>query len=223
MRLPVAQLCAVAREAGVMTLIDGAHAEGQFPISAPEIGSDFYAACGHKWLLGPQGTGFLYIRRERLTDVRPVWLGWGPNKAFDRATLRYELEPTAARFEASTQPWPLYLALGRSVQYFQEIGLTRIELRVRGLVAGFRALLSAIPGIAFHTPSEPELATGLVTCSISGCNAEALGAQLWDSRRILTGHIREFNALRFSVAFFNTSEELETAAATLATAALGGL
>lgn len=215
-RLPVARLCAVARDAGVLTLLDGAHAEGQFPLDVPSIGPDFYAACGHKWLLGPQGTGMLYVHRERLADLRPAWLGWGVNKPFHRETMSYELEPNAARFEQSTQAWPLYLALGRAVDYIQQVGLINIQARVRHLVSHFRQALSTIPGLTFHSPVRPERATGLLTCTLPGQEAQALGQHLWQSQRILTNSIQEFNALRFSVAFFNTQEELETAAEVLA-------
>ena len=173
-RLPVAELCAVAHEAGVLVLIDGAHAEGQFPIDVPALGADFYAACGHKWILGPQGTGMLYVRRERLEQLRPAWLGWGVNKPFDRARMRYELEATAARFEQSTQPWPLYLALGRAIEFIQAVEPANIQARVRGLVAQFRAMLSEIPGLTFYTPAEPERCAGLVTCAVPGWEAEAL-------------------------------------------------
>jgi cysteine desulfurase/selenocysteine lyase len=218
-RLPVQRLCAVARDAGIPTLLDGAHAEGQFAVDVPAIGPDFYAACGHKWMLGPQGTGFLYIRRERLSEVRPVWLGWGPNKTFDRDGLRYELEPSAARFEASTQAWPLYLAFGRAIDYIQGIEPTNIETQVRRLVVHFRGLLAQTPGLTFYTPTEADRSAGLVTCSVPGWEAEELKKHLWESKRILANSIRAFNALRFSVAFFNTTEELETVVGAVAAAA----
>ncbi len=218
-RLPVAALCAAAREAGVMVLIDGAHAEGQFPINVPALGADFYAACGHKWLLGPQGTGMLYVRRERLETLRPAWLGWGMNKPFDRAHMRYELEPTAARFEQSTQPWPLYLALGRAVAFIRRVGLQNIQERVRGLVPRFRAMLAQVPGLTIHTPSQPDRCAGLVTCTLEGWEAEALSQYLWERERILTNHIDDWGAVRFSVAFFNTMDELEKAAQALSQAA----
>jgi L-cysteine/cystine lyase len=226
-RLPVERLCSVARAAGALTLLDGAHAEGQFPVNVPATGADFYAACGHKWLLGPQGTGMLYVRRASLGQLRPAWLGWGVNKPFDRPNMRYELEASAARFEQSTQAWPLYLALGRAIDYLQDIGLDNIQARVRRLVGDFRQALAAIPGLTFHTPAQPhrpsvpmgEQAAGLLTCSIHGQQAEALSQQLWERQRILTNHIGEFNALRFSVAFFNTAQELQTTAETLAQAA----
>ncbi|MCP4516975.1 MAG: aminotransferase class V-fold PLP-dependent enzyme, partial [Delftia sp.] len=218
-RLPVERLCAVARAAGALTLLDGAHAEGQFPVDVPATGADFYAACGHKWLLGPQGTGMFYARRESLGQLRPAWLGWGVNKPFDRQNMRYELEASAARFEQSTQAWPLYLALGRAIDHIQEIGLLNVQTRVRQLVTHFRQALSTIPGLTFHSPAEPERATGLLTCSIPGWEAEALKGHLWQSQRTLTNHIQEFNALRFSVAFFNTKAELETVTEALAQAA----
>jgi selenocysteine lyase/cysteine desulfurase len=221
-RLPVARLCAVARAADVLTLIDGAHAEGQFPVDVPQIGPDFYAACGHKWLLGPQGTGMLYVRRERLDDLSPVWLGWGVHKPLDRVTMRYTLEPTAARFEQSTQPWPLYLALGRAVDHIQEIGLDSIQARVRQLVAHFRGRLSEISDVTFYTPEDPNACAGLLTVAVPGWHAETLGQHLWRTRRILTNFIQEFDALRFSVAFFNTREELDVAAEVLAEAAAQG-
>ena len=221
-RLPVARLCAIAREAGVLALIDGAHAESQFAVDVPALGADFYAACGHKWLLGPQGTGMLYVRRERLEGLRPAWLGWGVNKPFDRASMSYELEPSAARFEQSTQPWPLYLALGKAIEFIQQVGPANIEARVRGLVAQFRQMLSAVPGLTFYTPEEPERCAGLVTCAIPGWEAEMLSQHLWDRGRILTNHIQEGNAVRFSVAFFNTEDELEAAASTLLEAARTG-
>jgi selenocysteine lyase/cysteine desulfurase len=218
-RLPVERLCAVAHAAGTLTLLDGAHAEGQFPINVPAIGADFYTSCGHKWMLGPQGTGMLYVRRASLRHLRPAWLGWGINKPFDRPNMRYELEDSAARFEQSTQPWPLYLALGRAIDYLQDIGLDNIQTRVRRLVDDFRQALAAIPGLTFHTPAQVQQAAGLLTCSIPGQQAQALSQQLWERQRILTNYIQEFNALRFSVAFFNTAQELHTTAEILEQAA----
>jgi selenocysteine lyase/cysteine desulfurase len=220
-RLPVAKLCAIAHQAGVLALIDGAHAEGQFPIDVPALGADFYSACGHKWILGPQGTGMFYVRRERLEQLRPAWLGWGVNKPFDRAGMTYELESTAARFEQSTQAWPLYLALGKAIDFIQEIGPANIEARVRGLAAQFRKMLSQVPGLTFHTPEESERCAGLLTCAIPGWEAEALSQHLWERGRILTNTIREWNAVRFSVAFFNTEGELDAAASALLKVARG--
>jgi selenocysteine lyase/cysteine desulfurase len=86
------------------------------------------------------------------------------------------------------------------------------------LVASFRQHLSDIPDLRFHSPVQPDLATGLLTCTVPGWAAEALRQHLWETRRMLVAEIQEFNAMRFSVAFFNTEEELEMVAEALSEA-----
>lgn len=211
LRLPVERLCRLARQAGVLTLVDGAHAEGQFSVDAPALGCDFYAACGHKWLLGPQGIGMLYVRREQVERLRPLWLGWDVGQTLDRAGRSYQLQATAARFEQSTRPWPLYLAFGKAIEFVQGVGLAAIEARVQGLRRGFVERLTAMPGVTVLSPRDPALGTGLVTVRVAGWSYEALQQRLWHQRRIITNVIREYDALRFSLAFFTGEDELTTA------------
>ncbi len=179
LRLPIERLCRLARQAGVLTLVDGAHAEGQFAVDLQVLGCDFYAACGHKWLLGPQGVGMLYVRREHVQRLRPVWLGWDVGQPFDRAARSYLLQETAARFEQSTPP-----------------------------------------GVTVLSPLDASLGTGLVTVRVAGWSYDALQQRLWEQQRIITNVIREDNALRFSLAFFTSEEELAVAQQAVADAAL---
>ena len=211
LRLPIERLCRLARQAGALTLVDGAHAEGQFRVEAPALGCDFYAACGHKWLLGPQGVGMLYVRREQVERLRPIWLGWDVGQALDRAGRSYQLQATAARFEQSTRPWPLYLAFGKAIEFVQGVGLEAIEARVQTLRRGFVDRLAAMPHTTLLSPAAPALATGLVTVRVAGWPCETLQQRLWQQQRIITNIIREFDALRFSLAFFTSQEELDTA------------
>lgn len=74
---PVEAICARAREAGILTVIDGAHAPGQIDLDLPAIGADFYCGNCHKWLSSPKGAGFLYTRRERQHLIEPLVIGWG--------------------------------------------------------------------------------------------------------------------------------------------------
>ncbi|MCS6845022.1 MAG: aminotransferase class V-fold PLP-dependent enzyme [Caldilineales bacterium] len=218
LRLPVERLCRLAQEAGVLTLVDGAHAEGQFAVDVSALGCDFYAACGHKWLLGPQGVGMLYVRREHVERLRPAWLGWDVHQTFDRAARAYTLPPTAARFEQSTRAWPLYLAFGKAIEFVQGVGWEAIEARVRDLRRRFVAGLSAVGEVELLSPTESSLGTGLVTVRVAGWPCEALQARLWERHRIVTNVIREFNALRFSLAFFTSEEDLAAALQALAEA-----
>jgi selenocysteine lyase/cysteine desulfurase len=210
LRLPIERLCRLARQARVLTLVDGAHAEGQFAVDVGALGCDFYAACGHKWLLGPQGVGMLYVRREHIQRLRPVWLGWDVAQPFDRDARTYQLQDTAARFEQSTRAWPLYLAFGKAIEFVAGVDLGAIEARVQGLRSDFVARLQAIPGVTVLSPLDPALGTGLVTVRVAGWPYDALQQRLWEQQRIITNVIREFDALRFSLAFFTSEDELNT-------------
>lgn len=79
LRLPVEEICQRARNAGMITIIDGAHAPGQIPLDLQAIGADFYIGDGHKWMLCPRGVGFLYTRPERQDLIEPLIVSWGYN------------------------------------------------------------------------------------------------------------------------------------------------
>lgn len=76
-RLPVAAICARARAAGILTVIDGAHAPGQIDLDLPALDADFYTGNAHKWLSSPKGAAFLYVRRDAQPLVEPLVVGWG--------------------------------------------------------------------------------------------------------------------------------------------------
>ena len=76
-RMPVEAICSRAREAGILTVIDGAHAPGQIPLDLEAIGADFYTGNGHKWLCSPKGSGFLHARRDKQHLIEPLVVGWG--------------------------------------------------------------------------------------------------------------------------------------------------
>jgi isopenicillin-N epimerase len=121
-RLPVAALCARARAAGILTLIDGAHAPGQIPLDLPAIDPDFYTGNLHKWALSPKGAAFLYTRRDRQPLVEPLVVSWGWTAEAPRvpATTYVDLlewwgtvdpaaplsVPAALRFQAD-HDWPV--------------------------------------------------------------------------------------------------------------------
>jgi isopenicillin-N epimerase len=82
LRLPVTEICQLAKEKGILTVIDGAHAPGQIPIDMEAIGADFYFGNAHKWMCSPKGAGFLFTRPEKqqLIDPLVVSWGWGENR-----------------------------------------------------------------------------------------------------------------------------------------------
>ncbi len=209
LRLPVAAICHLAQGRGMPVMFDGAHAVGQFPVNVQALGCDFYASCGHKWLLGPQGTGFLYVRRERLSEVDVSWAGWGSRSEENEFEENWEWQEGTRRFEFGTRHWALYAALGTAIEAIQALGPAAIEAHVRELTAPLKRSLEAMPGVTLLTPHDPRLSAGLVAFQTKGFATAELGRQLWEERRILTSHDPQRSWLRLSVAFFTLREELD--------------
>jgi isopenicillin-N epimerase len=80
--LPVEEICASAREAGVLAVVDGAHAPGQLPLDLERVGADVYAGNCHKWLSAPKGSGFLWARPEHHSWIEPLVVSWGYDEGF---------------------------------------------------------------------------------------------------------------------------------------------
>ena len=119
---PVQRLSRLARSKGIVTIVDGAHALGQFPFKLRELECDAYGVSLHKWLLAPIGNGCLYVRREMIPKFWPL------QAAPDRQTNDIR------KFEAiGTHPWPLRAALGEALVYHQAIGAERKAARLRYL------------------------------------------------------------------------------------------
>lgn len=207
LRLPVAEICELARRRGIMVMLDGAHSVGQFPVDVHALGCDFYAACGHKWLCGPQGTGFLYIRRDRLPDVAPTFVGWGSSEHYDLEGIVYEPWPDGRRFEFGTRPWPLYPALKVAIERIQTLDPAEIERVITPMVASLKEALLQVPGLTLRSPCDLKLSSGLVAFTHQG--PADLGERLWREHRILVSHNPDKRWMRLSVNAYVLPEELD--------------
>ena len=105
--LPVAELCRRARERGIVTVIDGAHVPGHFPLNLRELDPDFYAGNCHKWLCAPKGAGFLYVRRELQRDVHPLVFSWGYDGDDPPFLARHEKQGTRDPSAYLTVPYAI--------------------------------------------------------------------------------------------------------------------
>ncbi len=207
MRLPVAEICELGRRRGVMVMLDGAHSVGQFPVDVHALGCDFYAACGHKWLCGPQGTGFLYIRRERLLEVAPTFVGWGSSERYDLQEMVFEPWSDGRRFEYGTRPWPLYPALKVAIERIRALEPAEIERVIAPMVASLKEALLQVPGVTLHSPCDPALSSGLVAFTHTG--PADLGQRLWKEHRILVSHNPDRRWIRLAVNAYVLPEELD--------------
>jgi selenocysteine lyase/cysteine desulfurase len=217
-RLPAREICALAQSRGALAMIDGAHALGQFPVDVAELGCDAYIGCGHKWLLGPQGTSMAFIARRHLETFQPSWIGLGAEveDSLDLDTRSYQLRDTMRRFEFGTKPWTLFPGLGRAIKFIQTLGLDHIEARVRPLATALKECLCALPHLRLLTPLEPAHSAGIVSLRLGEAAPPNLKEMLWERYRLLSAYWHVPRLLRLSVACFTRQGELDQAAEAIA-------
>ncbi len=208
-RLPAADICRLAHQRGVPVAFDAAQSAGQFSIDLREMDCDFYSCTGHKWLLGGWGTGVFYVKRDWIDKLKISWTGSRAG-TWDPFTDALEYSDTAHRFEFGGRHNPLYLAMGKAIEFIDSLGLDEIETRVRGLTDRLKAAISEIPGATLCSPEGPEFSTGIVTFSIDGLTGKELNWQMWERWRVLGRATLKQPAMRLSTAFFNSDQEIET-------------
>lgn len=213
MRLPVCEIGRLARDKGKLFAVDGSHALGQFPIHVPEIGCDAYIGCGHKWLLGPQGTSFTYVKQEHQQTFQPSWLGWGAEQdlSIDPFTGAFLLYPSGRQYEFGTKQWMLFPGLGRAIQFVNEVGIEAIQTHVEPLARQLKQTVDEVPHWQRLTPMRPESSAGLVSIRLHGKVPPDTKELLWERHRLLVAFNAADNWLRLSVAFFTTEAEIARA------------
>jgi cysteine desulfurase / selenocysteine lyase len=175
---PAAEVGRVAREHGVPYLLDACQSVGQMPVDVQQIGYDFLSATGRKFLRGPRGTGFLYVRREAMERIEPVFLDL--HAAEWIAPERYRLRPDARRFETWEQNVAGKLGLARAIDCAQEWGLEANRERVFGLAGTLRAALREVPGVSVEDLGD--VRCGIVAFRVAGIEAGEIRERLAASR-----------------------------------------
>ena len=204
--LPAREVSEAAHKHGVPVLLDGAHAVGLIPVNVKELGCDFYSGCGHKWLLAPQGTGFLYVDADKLDDLQITWIGASSAPTWDADTYEFEPLTTAAKFEFGTRDKAVFGSLSTAIAMAEEVGIENIAARSWELADHLRRRLTDVPGFTLRTPMDPVRSTGISTFDV-GLDARDLTGRLWDEHRILvSGRDGE---LRVSIPYFALEEEID--------------
>ncbi|AMA58337.1 aminotransferase class V-fold PLP-dependent enzyme [Bradyrhizobium sp. CCGE-LA001] len=145
---PAAAVGRIARAHGIPYLLDACQAVGQMAVDVETIGCDMLSATGRKFLRGPRGTGFLYVRRALLQQLEPPMIDHFAAPWVSRDS--YQLRDDARRFETWENNYAARLGLGAAVDYALDIGMASIEQRCRGLAERLRTGLAAIPGITIR-------------------------------------------------------------------------
>jgi len=214
---PAEEIGIAAREAGVPYLLDACQSVGQLPIDVDRIGCDFLSATGRKYLRGPRGTGFLYVRESALALLEPPFLDL--HAAAWTAVDRFEIRPDARRFENWETNYAAKIGLGVAVDYAMSWGMEAIAARITMLAETLRRLLEDVEGVRVHDQGTRRC--GIVSFSVDGIPASEV-QRLVSARGVnVSVSLVEYARLdlperglpdlvRASVHYYNTEEELRS-------------
>ncbi len=173
--LPVKRLCALARERGAYSFIDGAQAVGQLRLDVRDMGCDAYYSSPHKWLLAPSGSGLLYVRRETLPKIWTTLASgqWDNQKDGAWRLMQY-----------GTGNLSLLRGFEAAGDFHTHLGPALVEQRVLSLANRLRAGLKETPGVVIYTRMHPELVGATTNWGIRGLTGTRIMDELWSRERI---------------------------------------
>ena len=213
---PAEEIGAATREAGVPYLLDACQSVGQLPVDVDQIGCDLLSATGRKYLRGPRGTGFLYVRRNFIDQLEPPFLDL--HAATWTAPDRYEIRPDARRFENWETNYAAKIGLGVAVDYALSWGLDAIErTRHRPWPTASGSCWANVKGVRVHDQGQRRC--GIVTFTIDGVPAPEVqqrlarhgvnvSVSLVDYARLDLPDRGLPDLVRASVHYYNTEDEL---------------
>lgn len=216
--LPLREISALAREHDLLVIVDAAQSAGHVPVDLHDLGVDAYAMAGQKWLCGPEGSGFLYVRRDRFTDIAPTFVRYGQFE-----TSGYFLPAAGAnRYEIGEFSGPVIAALEATLRWLRdEVGLDWAYERNALLGQQCYRALETVPGVSLATPASAM--GGIVNFSIAKMTPQDVVTALAER-----GHtIRYVDtrpctvSARASIGWWNTEEEVAALAQAIADLAAG--
>ncbi|MEO7673219.1 MAG: aminotransferase class V-fold PLP-dependent enzyme [Pyrinomonadaceae bacterium] len=200
LRMPIAEIAALAKSRGILCIVDGAQAVGGIDVNVRSLGCDAYAAPGHKWLMAPKGTGFLYISKDAASKIQPVEREDG---------LRFVSHSTGIGC------LPLVVGLGVAVESMRARGISKVEMRNIELRNRAYAGLLKVPKVQIVSPPPGPLATALVAFKLPDAvdSTDFRRKVLFEKYNLVlkTAEKRWFNGLRISPHVFNTEADIDAA------------
>jgi selenocysteine lyase/cysteine desulfurase len=212
---PAKKVGEIAREAGVYYLLDACQSVGQLPVNVQDIKCDMLSATGRKYLRGPRGTGFLYVRRELIEELEPPFIDLHAGQWV--ATNQYEIRRDARRFENWETNYATKIGLGVAIEYALKWGIEAIWERILALAQSLRDRLNQIPGVRILDLGQVKC--GIVSFTLKGRNPVNIKKQLQDqninvsvsdlkSTRLDMESRSLASLVRASVHYYNNEDEI---------------
>ena len=214
--MPVSAIGQLAASRGITFALDGAQSWVHFPFDAASSGAHYFAASGHKWLLGPKRTGILWVRNDRIAGSTPTVVGAYSEATSSLADRSLVLRPTAQRFEYGTQNDALIYGVEAAAQFIQAIGLEAAWEHNRALAEQLVAGLIRIPGLRVLSPRDAGDRSAIITFAITGRDNRQVTAELV-RRRLRVRSVTEagLDAVRASFHVCNDGDDVERLLAAL--------
>lgn len=191
--MPLAQISRLTSARGIFLLVDGAQAPGLTPIDVRAIGADAYASSGHKWLMGPKETGFLYVKKQFPGTTPPLFAMYG----FDAYTQ-----------SSGTRNVALFMGLGAALDWHEQMGPTAVMDQTIALRNYCLQRLKELPGLRIISSEDPALSTGIVSFELLGRKNADVYNQLKE-RNIIVKVLPQHNAIRISCHIFVSPSDID--------------
>ena len=201
LRMPIAEISSLARANGVLCIVDGAQAAGAIKVNVKELGCHAYATSGHKWLMGPKGTGLLYLSKDAQDVIRPM--------QFEESYKTYNDGNGVVNLAC-------ILGLGKAIEYLESVGIDKIEAHNLSLRNRLYERLKPLSNLTIVSPGAGPLASPMLAGILSDkFKKGAFVKMLLDKYKLgirPTHNEFGFNGIRFSLHVFNTEKEVDFAA-----------
>jgi selenocysteine lyase/cysteine desulfurase len=197
---PVRKIADMAHKRGVMVTVDGAHAFAHFPFTRDDLGADFYGASLHKWLAAPIGTGLLYVKRDNIKDLWPLF---AQNAGQETNIRKFE--------EIGTHPVANHNAIAVSLTFHRSIGSDRKIARLRALRDHWVKRLAESDRVHMLTATGPNTNGAIAVVHIDGMDMSKLVGWLWANHKISTAGLNhpEFTGMRVTPNVYSTMDEMD--------------
>jgi L-cysteine/cystine lyase len=221
---PLAQINALAHAAGARVLVDAAQGLGHLPLNFRADDVDYYAMAGHKWLMGPDGHGALFIRRDLIADLEPVFVAHAAADSLDFAGGGFHpASDSIAKFALTSTSTVLRAGMNAALALYTDAGRDAVWQRICSLAAYASEQLAQVDRVRVCSPINAGYQCGLVAFRIEGLPASRVAEYLEVQEGVVTRSVSEVDVVRMSTHYFNTEAEIDRAVAAVRRAAEEGI
>lgn len=199
--LPVKRIAQEAHKRGIEVVVDGAHSFAHFKFSIPDLDADYFASSLHKWLYAPIGSGLLYVKKDKISKIYPLF-----------ATSDDPLKPDIRKFEAlGTRPFFIEQAIGKAIEFHEMIGSERKEKRLHYLKNYWMEKVKGLPGVKLNTSLHPRWGCAIGNIGIAGKKPGELDGFLFNQYKIHSVGIEweNINGVRITPNVYTSTRDLD--------------